>query len=105
MSVSFSLAGCRSTEAVVKVRLRYSPSMLSLQVDTQIISSAETLRTKRTAKIDPRMTQQRIKGDRGTVEPSAACRSLGVDVEGWQEVEVEAVRRLWAMRDEWARYV
>ena len=103
--MSFSLAGFRSTGAGVKVRLRYSPSTLSLQVDTQTNSPTQTLRTKRTAKIDPKIIQQRAKGHRRTVEPSAAHRSLGVNVEGWQEVEVEAVRRLWAMRGEWARYV
>lgn len=34
-----------------------------------------------------------------------AALALGVSFADWDDIEKEAVRRLWALRDDWARFV
>lgn len=40
--------------------------------------------------------------DSGDDEAAAA---LGLMVDGWSAIEIDAVRRLWQLREEWARFV
>jgi hypothetical protein len=74
-----------------------------LQIDTQAASPGEALRTKRTTKLELDLRDSPAKPGPGRDDVSDACRAMGVKIEGWQEAEVEAVRRLWTLRAEWAR--
>jgi len=108
-----------------KVRLTYRPSNSTMQLDTYTavveglkavavdLRDAKRLKPrKRTAQTDSFRTRRCVSVyviDHKLVDNShdgldATCKTLGLDLAGWAPDEVEAVRRFWALRHEWARF-
>jgi len=95
------------TRSTGKTRLRYSPSDLYLQLETNTISCHDTkqtssLRTRRNATLTHLVSDKVV---HGTTELAMMCDALGIDAAGWTEGEMEAIRRLWLLRAEWKRYI
>jgi hypothetical protein len=84
-------------EATTKVRLRYSLSSFEAVLDTSTRrprgTRDETHRARRSIPL------------RWSGEGERAALALGVDFAEWESAEKDAVRRLWALREDWARFV
>ncbi|GMK57147.1 hypothetical protein CspeluHIS016_0309870 [Cutaneotrichosporon spelunceum] len=84
-------------QAATKVRLRYSLSSFEAVLDTSSHrprgTRDETHRTRRSIPL------------RWSGEGEGAALALGVDCSEWESMEKDAVRRLWTLREDWARFV
>ncbi|CAK9779960.1 hypothetical protein CC85DRAFT_287642 [Cutaneotrichosporon oleaginosum] len=86
-----------SDETTTKVRLRYSLSSFEAILDTSTRrprgTRDETHRARRSIPL------------RWSGQGERAALALGVDFADWDSAEKDAVRRLWALREDWARFV
>ena len=90
--------------SLTAIKLVYSPSREKMVIDTsekQGMKRNSTFRTRRSVPTPsshlPNMIAQKPN--------SSACTALGLNTgPAWSAVEVEAVKRFWALRKEWLRY-
>ncbi|BEJ15105.1 hypothetical protein CspHIS471_0408720 [Cutaneotrichosporon sp. HIS471] len=84
-------------DATTKVRLRYSLSSFEAVLDTSTHKPRgtrdETHRARRSIPLS------------WSGQGERAALALGVDFRDWESAEKDAVRRLWSLREDWARFV
>ncbi|OCF56156.1 hypothetical protein L486_06097 [Kwoniella mangroviensis CBS 10435] len=99
-----------STKRVCKVRLVYSRSIRELRLDTAStnVLREEKIRTRRIVRISRQVgsTSMKEQKTRRQDDFEGICRYFSLDTEllDWKEEEKEALRTLWALRDEWVRW-
>ncbi|BEI84374.1 hypothetical protein CcaverHIS002_0409780 [Cutaneotrichosporon cavernicola] len=86
-----------ANDATTKVRLRYSLSLFEAVLDTSTHKPRgtrdETHRARRSIPLS------------WSGQGERAALALGVDFSDWESAEKDAVRRLWSLREDWARFV
>ena len=86
---------------------------LRIDIASRLTSSSKaenSFKSRRVAALSNRTlsepTEPAVTERKGEVSGHEAAGGLGVaDTCGWSELEVETVRRLWALRSEWKRWM
>jgi hypothetical protein len=80
--------------ASTKARIRYALPAVEVVIDTARRADGEMVRTRRAARLVP------------PVQATGNYAAIGVVTDpDWTPTELEAVRRLWTLRNEWREHV